>query len=397
MVVDGDSDKGKRLTFAERFGLPYNAERRAPSAMTAPRPREQRRPPSPPDRLPPRRGGPSPSTAAAAGPLAAVARYALVALACLGLTGALALPVAAQTLSDDVTLSALVVNDGSADLPLQPTFNSATASFGEYYVDVSHDVAEVTVTATPNHSGATVEYEPPNVLPLEVGYQVIRIDVTAEDESAYEYYKVGVFRAPPATPSCTLNPGDIWCSLLPVTSNAAGLLGARIGDLSDFDFTYKGYKYRFRLFRLDNNYDELIAIFYPFHYSTARPALAALNDLSLQVGSASFRFSEAGKFPSWWNVWRNHGLEWSEGTTVTVRVRENAPTVTSVVVASAPQSGDTYRLVRDDAVHGVVQRAGGVQTTRATEAGSRSRQSRRGIWEHGGGRVLGHHAEPVPD
>ena len=64
-------------------------------AMTAPRPREQHRPPSPP-----RRGGrPSPSTASAAGPLAALARYALVAVACLGLPGALALPVPAQAQS----------------------------------------------------------------------------------------------------------------------------------------------------------------------------------------------------------------------------------------------------------------------------------------------------------
>ncbi len=66
--------------------------------MTAPRLREQRRPPAPPDCLPSRPGGhPSPSTASAAGPLAALARYALEAVACLGLTGALALPVAAQT------------------------------------------------------------------------------------------------------------------------------------------------------------------------------------------------------------------------------------------------------------------------------------------------------------
>ena len=56
-------------------------------------------------------------------------------------------------------------------------------------------------------------------------------------------------RAPPATPPCTLNPGDIWCSLLPVTSSAAGLFGASIGDLSDFDFTYKEKTYRFRLIR----------------------------------------------------------------------------------------------------------------------------------------------------
>ena len=79
--------------------------------MTAPRPREQRRPPAPPDRLPPRRGGgSSPSIYAEsaavlpAGPgrlrdarrgLVRSAR-ALAAAALLALSGALALPAAAQ-------------------------------------------------------------------------------------------------------------------------------------------------------------------------------------------------------------------------------------------------------------------------------------------------------------
>ena len=273
------------------------------------------------------------------GPLAALARYALVAVACLGLTCALALPIAAQDLSEDATLSALVVNDGSADLPLEPAFSPRFARFiDEYYVDVSHDVVTVTVTATPNHAGATVEYEPPNVLPLEVGYQTIRIDVTSEDEYEDETYKVGVFRAPPATPSCTLNPGDIWCSLLPVTLNDPGLLGASIGDLSDFDFTYKDKTYRFRLIRLDAD-GQLIVVFYPFNAFTSRAALAALNDLYLQVGSASFRFSEAVKFPNWFNRWYDSGLVWSEGSTVTVRLRENPLEVESVAVTSWPQSG----------------------------------------------------------
>ena len=52
------------------------AVRTMPSAeaMTAPRAREQRRPPSPPDRLPPRRGGrPSSQTVSAAAPPAGLA------------------------------------------------------------------------------------------------------------------------------------------------------------------------------------------------------------------------------------------------------------------------------------------------------------------------------------
>ena len=91
--------------------------------MTAPRAREQCRPPSPPDRLPPRRGGgSSPSTCTAspagraAGPARApVARHglarsarALAAAALLALSGALALPPSAQA----QTVTTLVSNIG---------------------------------------------------------------------------------------------------------------------------------------------------------------------------------------------------------------------------------------------------------------------------------------------
>ena len=337
--------------------------------MTAPRAREQAGPPAPPERRPPRRGGgSSPYTYAAsaagrpAGGLGAPARRArrlpgrvasrscadgnlgrkdaacaprggrrglvrsarvLAAAALLALSGALALPATAEARqSDDATLSALVVNDGSTDLPLEPTFKPSTARFiDEYYVDVSHDVATVTVTATPNHSGATVEYSPSNPVSLEVGYQTIRIDVTSEDDDEDNTYKVGVFRAPPATPSCTLNSGDIWCSLLPVSPSSAGLLGASIEDLSDFDFTYKDRTYRFRLIRL--NADQLIVVFYPLNAFVAGSARIALDDLQLQVGSASFRFSEGRSSPNWFYRWDNSGLQWSSGTTVTVRVRPN--------------------------------------------------------------------------
>ena len=85
-------------------------ERQSAEAMTAPRPREQRRPPSPPDRQPRRRGGvssPCTHAASAAGRPAGPARLfgarrglarsarALAAAALLALSGALALPATA--------------------------------------------------------------------------------------------------------------------------------------------------------------------------------------------------------------------------------------------------------------------------------------------------------------
>ena len=63
MVVGGNGKQESTWQHATSWCTVPRAE-----AMTAPRLREQRRPPSPPDRLPSRRGGhPSPSTASAAG------------------------------------------------------------------------------------------------------------------------------------------------------------------------------------------------------------------------------------------------------------------------------------------------------------------------------------------
>ena len=92
--------------------------------MTAPRAREQADPPSPPDRLPPRRGGsPSSKTVSAAARPAGFVRLAgarrgfvrsaraLAAVALLALSGALALPATAEA----QTVTTLVSNTGQSD------------------------------------------------------------------------------------------------------------------------------------------------------------------------------------------------------------------------------------------------------------------------------------------
>ena len=55
--------------------------------------------------------------------------------------------------SDDATLSGLTVNDGTSDLTLDPTFASAKTS---YAAEVANAVTTVTLTATVNHTGASV-------------------------------------------------------------------------------------------------------------------------------------------------------------------------------------------------------------------------------------------------
>ena len=55
--------------------------------------------------------------------------------------------------SDDATLSGLTVNDGTSALTLDPTFASAKTS---YAAEVANAVTTVTLTATVNHTGASV-------------------------------------------------------------------------------------------------------------------------------------------------------------------------------------------------------------------------------------------------
>ena len=123
---------------------------KAPSAMTAPRAREQAGPPSPPDRRPPRRGaGSSPCTSAAsaAGRPAGPARLfgarrgllrsarTLAAAALLALTGALALPATAEA-QDLPTLDiADAAGDESAGVEFTVTLSATSTAGGDGDLD----------------------------------------------------------------------------------------------------------------------------------------------------------------------------------------------------------------------------------------------------------------------
>ena len=72
----------------------------------------------------------------------------------------------------DATLSALVVNDGTDDLSLDPTFDPATLG---YSVEVAHNVDEVTITPTPNDTGASYEIQD------DEGTALTDVDTTQDD------------------------------------------------------------------------------------------------------------------------------------------------------------------------------------------------------------------------
>ena len=106
-------------------------------------------------------------------------------------------------ISDDATLSALTVNDGTNDLTLAPAFASATFA---YAADVAHAVDEVTLSATVNHAGASVSAVTLNgtavadsdftdgitVPGLLAGGNEIVVTVTVGDTSATRTYTVTV-------------------------------------------------------------------------------------------------------------------------------------------------------------------------------------------------------------
>ena len=104
----------------------------------------------------------------------------------------------------DATLSGLSLGMG---VTLSPTFASVTAT---YTASVANSVAEVTVTPTMNHSGATVEYlnasdaaladadtnAAGHQVALAEGDTVIKVKVTSQDGTAMQTYTVTVTRAP---------------------------------------------------------------------------------------------------------------------------------------------------------------------------------------------------------
>ena len=118
--------------------------------------------------------------------------------------------------SNDATLSALTVNDGTNDLTLTPTFAPGTTT---YTAPVVNSVDEITITPTVNDTTTPATYEIQNnagtaltdadtatgfQVDLSVGANIIKVEVTAEDTST-ETYTVTVTRAAAATPTVSIS------------------------------------------------------------------------------------------------------------------------------------------------------------------------------------------------
>ena len=240
--------------------------------------------------------------------------------------------------STDATLSALVVNDGSADLTLTPTFAPGTTS---YTADVANSVDEVTVTPTTTDTSATTEYldgddatlddadtaKDDFQVALAVGDTVFKVQVTAEDGTTTETYTVTVTRAAADTPTCTLNPGDFWCGVVTVGAIefagfgivAYGFVDAEtdVGALSDTGFSVGTNPYTIDGVRIEAGSGTGNLIF------SLTSALTATDKekLVLHVGNASFAFSDRTVDAGDNYEWPLTGLDWSSEDYVTLRLR----------------------------------------------------------------------------
>ena len=152
------------------------------------------------------------------------------------------------------------------------------------------------------------------------------------DWSNLDYVTLRLREVETAAPTCTPNPGDIWCGVLtvgalvqPNGSTNYGF-GATFGELSDNDgdrsFTYGTNTYTIRnVFRERADADGALVVLLTSHLAEADRA-----KLVLHIGSASFAFSDADvstddNSSDETSIWGSD-LDWSNLDYVTLRLRE---------------------------------------------------------------------------
>ena len=170
---------------------------------------------------------------------------------------------------------------------------------------------------------------------------------SAEDDTTTETYTVTVTRAAADTPpTCTLNPGDIWCGVVTVaeftlhatSGTLRGYFAEAGGSLTDDEFTHDGTPYR------------VSAVHYvseavPLSFTAGTLVLGAdqtiPNGLTFHLGGAEFSTTSAVVSRERL-VWSNSGLSWSVGDMVTLRLREaSTPSTDATLSGLAVNDGST--------------------------------------------------------
>ena len=241
----------------------------------------------------------------------------------------------AVALSTDATLSGLTVYDGSSNLTLSPSF--ASAGTEPYTASAAYDIATVTVTATKNQADATVAWLDASdatladadamaagrQVALAAGANTFKVKVTAEDGTTTKTYTVTVNRA---SPSCTLNTGDLWCGVITV-GHGTGFDGyvpaSSLGALSDRTFSVGTNNYTIAaIFVQTGGFDPGRLTFNLTSGLTSADQAA----LVLHLGSTEFEFSDASVVGGKSYSWQDAGLDWSSESFVTLRLRDTPVT-----------------------------------------------------------------------
>ena len=245
------------------------------------------------------------------------------------------------TQSTDATLSGLTATQAtSASGPFSAlsigTFVSGTTG---YAASVANSITHVKLTPTVNDSGATVKVgkgtsltgvtsgQPSAAIPLSVGANALKVEVTAEDGSTTRTYTVTVTRQQAQTqtpaPVVPTGPGKtVWSATLTAQNLASVVLGcgetgssrcALTSVLTDDDFSLFGKTYTVEAIQLlsgslDIGFDQAISIM------TARR-------LTLHVGDREFPLTEAAySSGNTTATWSSTGLTWSASQQVPLRL-----------------------------------------------------------------------------
>ena len=263
-----------------------------------------------------------------------------------------ALEVVEAEVSTVATLEDLVVNDGTNDLTLMPTFVSGTK---DYTVAVHNAISRVTVTPELSHSWATVEYldgsgnaiadadgmTEGQQVDLDTGANTIAVKVTAEDGMAEETYTVVVTRAdPPAHCDGT----EIWCETMTPGSSSVWLGWKDDGTYSgaalatdDENFDYGGHTYNLAEIALASTGPVAGRLLVAFDSGGAGDlATKATRDkLTLNVGGQALNFGDATYAAATRTLqWESTALTWTAGTDVALEIVEAPPSAPTSVLAS---------------------------------------------------------------
>ena len=277
----------------------------------------------------------------------------LAAAACLALVGALALPPTAEAQTDTTppTLSSAVVIaigdtlylNFSENLALNGPAPNAVQSAFTVTADGADHAHLIPYTILGITDRLVIEFSskiyPGQTVVVSYNQSVAGGDALA-DAAGNEVasFTTGSGGVPAVTnnstaeaqtpPTCTLNPGDIWCGVVTVGALEGGgetfaygfsdPIGQ--GDLSDkmFSVVTTGVT---TPYIIDFAYTDNVGILF-FSLTSALTA-ADQAKLVLHVGSASFAFSVAS-YGSFGYTWSSTGLDWSSEDYVTLRLREAA-------------------------------------------------------------------------